>query len=95
MAKYTLVTFKITNGVYEHYEYSYYEYKNVSEMSHKKIVEEVYSKVKVNQDDNDQHKFWLSDSISNKFIKEVQVYGIQPITSVELKVLISLNIIRR
>ena len=95
MAKYTLVTFKITNGVYEHYEYSYYEYNNVSEMSHKKIVEEVYSKVKVNQDDNDQHKFWLSDSISDEFIKEVQVYGIQPITSVELKVLISLNIIRR
>lgn len=87
MTKYALVTFKITNGGYEHYEYSYYEYKNVSGMSHKEIVEEVYGDVEVNQDDNDQHKFWLSDSISDEFIKEVQVYGIEPMTYVELGVL--------
>jgi hypothetical protein len=93
MTKYALVIFKITNiggkylRGYEHYEYSYYEYKNVSGMSHKEIVEEVYNGVEVNQDDNDQHKFWLSDSISDEFIKEVQVYGIQPMTHVELGVL--------
>jgi len=80
MTKFSLVTFKITNGGYEHYEYSYYESKNISGISHKQIVQEVYDGEDIEVDKNDMHKFWLCD------LRTVEVYGIEPMTDVELGV---------
>ena len=76
-----LVTFKITNGGYEHYEYSYYKFKNISGMSHKEIVQEVYDGDDIEVDKDDMHKFWLCD------LRTVEVYGIEPMTYVEWGVL--------
>jgi len=81
MTKFALVTFKITNGSYEHYEYSYYESKNISGMSHKEIVQEVYDSNDIKVDKDDMHKFWLWNE------RTVEVYGIEPMTYVEWGVL--------
>jgi len=78
---FALVTFKITNGSYEHYEYSYYKSKNISGMSHKEIVQEVYDGDDIEVDKDDMHKFWLCD------LRTVEVYGIEPMTYVEWGVL--------
>tara|TARA_R100001015_G_C4530037_1_gene96727 strand:+ start:38 stop:298 length:261 start_codon:yes stop_codon:yes gene_type:complete len=79
MTKFSLVTFKITNGSCEHYEYSYYESKNISGLSHKEIVQDfIGSEVEV--DKNDMHKFWFND------FRTIEVYGIEPMTDVELGV---------
>ena len=40
MAKFSLITFKITNGDYEHYEYSFYELKNRAGVSDKEIIQD-------------------------------------------------------
>ena len=80
MSKFALVTFKITDGSCEYYEYSYYEFKNISGMSHKEIVQEVYNGNDIEVDKDDMHKFWLCD------LRTVEVYGIEPMTDMELGV---------
>ena len=60
MAKFSLITFQITNGGCEHYEYSYYELKNRVGVSDKDIVQDfIGSEVEV--DKNDEHWFWFND----------------------------------
>tara|TARA_Y100000114_G_scaffold14562_1_gene11879 strand:- start:230 stop:517 length:288 start_codon:yes stop_codon:yes gene_type:complete len=84
---FALVTFKITNGSYENYEYSYYKSKNISGMSHKEIVQEVYDDDDIEVDKDDMHKFWLWSINSGFNYCSVEVYGIEPMTYVELGVL--------
>ena len=80
MAKFSLITFKITNWDYEHYEYSFYELKNISGITDKEIVEDFLgSEVEVCEDD--EHKFWFNDS------RTIEVYKIDPMTYVEWGVL--------
>jgi hypothetical protein len=80
MIKFSLITFKINNSDSEHYEYSCYEYKNISGLSHREIVQDfIGSEVEI--DKNDTHKFWFDD------YRTIEVYGIQSIPSKELKVL--------
>ncbi len=79
MAKFSLITFKITNGDSEHYEYSFYECKNRGGVSDKEIVQDfIGSEVEV--DKNDEHLFWFNDC------RTIEIYGIDPITYVEIGV---------
>jgi len=79
MAKFSLITFQITNGDCQHYEYSFYERKNRGGVSDKEIIQDfIGSEVEV--DKNDEHLFWFNDC------RTIEIYGIDPITYVEIGV---------
>lgn len=79
MTKFSFITFQITDGDRQHYEYSFYELKNRAGVSTKEVVEDfIGSEVEV--DKNDEHLFWFNDC------RTIEIYGIDPITYVEIGV---------
>ena len=80
MTKFSFITFQITDGDCQHYEYSFYELKNRAGVSDKEIIQDfIGSEVEV--DKNDEHLFWFNDC------RTIEIYGIDPMPYVELGVL--------
>ena len=79
MTKFSFITFQITDGYCQHYEYSFYELKNRAGVSDKEIIQDFIGS-EVEADKNDEHLFWFNDC------RTIEIYGIDPITYVEIGV---------
>ena len=79
MTKFSFITFQITDGDCQHYEYSFYELKNRAGVSDKEIIQDFIGS-EVEADKNDEHLFWFNDC------RTIEINGIHPITYVEIGV---------
>ena len=79
MTKFSFITFQITDGDRQYYQYSFYKFKNRAGMSGKEVVENFIG-AEVEVDKNDEHLFWFNDC------RTIEIYGIDPMTSAELEV---------